>query len=131
MVILDSDILVGLLRNNPDASKKIQQFLEKEETLSTTTISSYELLRGALLSAKKKENVQEVYALLQTLTLYTFDFSSSLICSQVSCDLRNLGRETSLPDLMIASIALSKKEKIVTRNAKDFGNIVQLKIEEW
>ncbi len=123
MVILDTDILVGLLRNNNEAKKKLQQFINESIPLCTTTITSFELIRGALLSNHKKENLQKVMTLLSSLKIYAFTNLASFFCAEKMVQIQKQGKNTGFADIMIASIAITEKENLVTRNVKDFKTI--------
>ncbi|MBI4176030.1 MAG: type II toxin-antitoxin system VapC family toxin, partial [Candidatus Aenigmarchaeota archaeon] len=46
MAVLDSDILVGLLRGDAQAKKKIEETIKNNEAIATTTINSFELFKG-------------------------------------------------------------------------------------
>ncbi len=60
MTILDTDIIVALLKGTPGAIQKITSIEEKGETISTTIITVYELLKGAYLSRMCEENLAKV-----------------------------------------------------------------------
>ena len=130
MAILDSDIMVGLLRGDGKAKEKIAQIMERE-ALSTTTVNSFELFKGAFLSKKREENLKEVNAMLQNINILPFDYKSSIVCAAKFKELSDKGKEISLADLLIASIAISERETLVTRNEKDFGLVDGLRIEVW
>ncbi len=130
MVILDSDILVGFLRGDEKAKEKIAQLAEKE-ALSTTAINSFELFKGAFLSRRREENLKEVGSMLQNLNILSFDYRTSLVCANKFKEISDKRKEISLADLIIASIAISEGERLITRNEKDFGIIDGLRIEVW
>jgi len=60
MVLLDTDILIPYLRNDPSIKKKISELLNRNILLSTTSINVAELYFGAYLSEKIKENLTSV-----------------------------------------------------------------------
>ena len=60
MVLLDTDILIPYLRNDPSIKKKISELLNRSILLSTTSINVAELYFGAYLSEKIKENLTSV-----------------------------------------------------------------------
>ena len=64
MVVLDTDILIGFLRNNKEAVSKISELLAKHVILFTTSINTAELYFGAYLSEKTKENLETLEKLI-------------------------------------------------------------------
>ncbi|HLC63347.1 MAG TPA: type II toxin-antitoxin system VapC family toxin [Candidatus Nanoarchaeia archaeon] len=131
MVVLDTDILIGLLRNNGEAVTKIQELEQQYSNRYTTSISSYELLKGAYQSSNPSKGITQVSTMLQSLTILDFDFNSSKISAQIFSYLKKKGVLTSSMDQMIAAIAISQGKILVTRNAKHYQHIPHLKIEEW
>ncbi len=130
MVILDTDILVGLLRQNLDAEKFLENLEKKNEQINTTTINAFELFEGALLyPGRDKDKSAEI--LLRSLGSYSFNALASWVAAQTSAELKKTGKMIDFLDLAIASIALSRGESLATRNVKHFDRIKGLKIEKW
>ena len=131
MYFLDTDILVGLLRNNKSAVDKILLLSEKAAEIYTSSINIHELVKGAHLSNNPTRNLEKINALIQTISILPFDKDCSLISGKLSAEQETKGRPIGQNDLLIASIALSNKLKLVTRNKKHFENIEDIQIEEW
>lgn len=131
MAVLDSDILVGLLRGDAQAKKKIEETIKNNEAIATTTINSFELFKGAFLSKRWEENLKEVHSLLQNLKILAFDYKASFVCSQKFRELSEKKITVPLADLMIASITISQGEIIITRNKKDFSPVSGLELDAW
>ena len=131
MAILDSDLLIGLLRNDQAAKKMLKQLVDAQTHLCTTTISSFELLRGVFLSKQKRANLQNVASLLSALKIYSFTLYASFICAEKIVETQKSEKEVPLADLMIGSIAIAEKETVVTRNEKDFMAISGLTVTRW
>lgn len=56
-----------------------------------------------------------------------FDSAAATVFDQ----LRPLHRRHGTMDLKIAAVALAHNAVLVTRNARDFGSIANLQIEDW
>lgn len=132
MVVLDTDILVGVLRNNKDAVNFMNILEDRGEKLNTTAINAFELFQGALLLSDKEKD-RDVENLLKSLDSanYNFDGSTSWKAAQISASLKKKGETLDFQDIAIAAIAMLRDEAIVTRNIKHFKRIKGLKIEKW
>ncbi len=131
MVILDTDFLVALLRGNEDAINKAHEIETLNRKVSTTSITSYELFKGAYLSGNPSKNISDVIRILSSITILHFDFDASMQSAKVYFELKNKGKLTNTMDQMIAAIALSNNKKLITRNVKHYRNMHQLRIETW
>src|SRR3989344_7401375 len=129
MVVLDTDILVGILRKNKDAENFLDRLERKNEKINTTVINAFELFEGALLyPGKDKDRSADI--LLRSMISYTFNGQASWTAAQISAELKKTGKIIDFLDLAIASIAISRGESVVTRNVKHFDRIKGLKIEK-
>ncbi len=66
MKCLDTDFLVGILRRQEGAEKKVG-LLDEEGRQATTSVSVFELFYGASKSKKAEESVKESHKLLSRL----------------------------------------------------------------
>src|SRR3989344_2424143 len=76
MPCLDTDFLVGLLRGNKDAIKKLRLLSEKAEPLHVTPITISELFEGAYLSGAE-QNIAETEEILRPLTMLEYDWQAA------------------------------------------------------
>jgi len=125
MVCLDSDILIDFLNNKKEAVQKINELKKENIALSITSINSFELLNIA-----SKEKLEKIRNFLFNFRVYNFDFESSEKAAQIFQELKSRGAILDLADIMIAAIALSNDEPLLTRNIKHFERIKELKIEK-
>ncbi len=130
MACLDTDILVGLLRGEPEAIAKIST-LETTETISTTPINATELFKGAYRSKYSQENVKLVHELIDNLKLLEFDRNSAKSSGRIIEELRKDGKEIGDMDSMIGGIVLANAETLITRNLEHFNRIPGLRTEKW
>ncbi|HZY93719.1 MAG TPA: type II toxin-antitoxin system VapC family toxin [Candidatus Bathyarchaeia archaeon] len=130
MKLLDTDFLVGILRNNKDAEARIAGY-DKEGRQATTTINAFELFYGAHKSRDEEHNVKEVYRLLSRLILLPFNVKSAETAGGMFATLERKGSMLDSRDVMIAGVALENQLSLVTRNRKDYGRIPGITIEEW
>lgn len=131
MVILDTDLLIGILRSNEEAIDKIKDIEQQNVEIFTTSIISYELYKGVYLSSNPSKNLLQISKLLQNINILNFDIIASDICAKIHSHLKKSGAFTSIMDQMIAAIAISNNETLVTRNTKHYKNIQNLRLEKW
>lgn len=131
MYLLDSDILIGLLRNDQKAIQKISE-LEKEQTrMFISSVSIHELIEGAFLSLKPKENLKAIFDLISRIFVLDFNMDCAKISGKISADLIKKGEKIGEIDILSASIAIQNNLYLVSRNVKHFGKIGELKLSLW
>ncbi|MBI2583173.1 MAG: type II toxin-antitoxin system VapC family toxin [Candidatus Aenigmarchaeota archaeon] len=129
MPVLDTDILVGALRGDIGAERRILAI--GENARFTTTISAVEIFQGAFLHAKKEEKLGDAFRLFSHLNIYEFDYPASLVAADIFARNRLSGNIVDAFDVLIASVCLAKNETLITRNISDFSRIPRLKTEKW
>lgn len=67
-IVIDTNILIDLLRNKESTVSKIKE-LEKNEELATTDINAFELYFGAYNSKDNEKNIASTKGLLKTMIL--------------------------------------------------------------
>jgi tRNA(fMet)-specific endonuclease VapC len=65
--------------------------------------------------------------LFSGIKMFSFDLAAATEFNQ----LRRLYRRLGAMDLKIAAIAITQEATVLTRNLSDFGQISQLKAEDW
>ena len=129
-MILDTDILIALLKGETDAYEAMQGLEEKSERLATTVITAYELLKGASLSSKQKDNLSEVQKLLSNIDVLDLTHQACEEAATIYCDIKRAGCLTGEFDVLIAAIALTHGESILTRDTH-FRSFKLVKVSEW
>ena len=128
MVCLDTDIIIDYLRNEEYAIKIIKQ-LEKQEIISSTSINSLELFNGVYKSSKKND-FQIINKFLININILNFDYAASLKAAEILNYLKLKGEQIELPDIMIASIAITNNQTLLTNNKNHFQRIPELILKE-
>ena len=131
MFLLDSDVLVGLLRKDKDASGKIIDLLKKTSKLYISVISLHELFEGAYLSEKINENINFVQELAERVEIIEINEEIVFLSGKLSTELIKEGNKIGDLDVFIAASTIVNGFTLVTRNTKHFKNIKGLKIMEW
>ncbi|MDI6905619.1 MAG: type II toxin-antitoxin system VapC family toxin [Candidatus Bathyarchaeia archaeon] len=126
-VILDSTILIGVLRNKREEAELIRE-LEAETKLATTTINAFEVYYGAYKSKDVQRNLASVKGLLSTLELLTVDEGSAETAGQVLAELESEGQSIGVRDLFIGCVAVSNGFTVLTHNKQHFQRIPRLHV---
>lgn len=129
MECLDSNALIGILRNSAGAEALAEKLDEKGKT-ATTSINAYEILFGAKKSGME-DNLAETRKLLGKLNVLYFDEEVAEKASEIHSELSKKGEQLDLRDIFIGSIALVNGCSVITRNVKHFSKIKGLKVEKW
>jgi tRNA(fMet)-specific endonuclease VapC len=129
-MILDTDALVALLKGLPEADEALRRLEENNNQISTTIISAYELLRGAYISSNPEKNLAEVRELLSNIQVIDLTLQSCEEASKIYRDLRKKGCLIGEYDILIAGIAKTLADIVLTRDAH-FKLVQGLTSMEW
>lgn len=129
MVCLDSDVLINFLRNDAKAINLIENLKKQRKSPSTTSVNCFELLKG--IPKLSKMGQDKVADFLTNFNILSFNFDSSKIAAEIFDDLKSRGEMIDLADVLIASIAISNKEPLITGNLKHFKRMKELEMEDY
>ena len=138
MYIFDTDHLSFIQRNGKEGKQILAKLATiKEPTVAVTIVTYEEQVRGRLNFLSKAKTLNEqifAYQGLQQLALdyqciiiLPFDRAAALEHQRLRKAYPRLGNM----DLKIAAISLINHAILLTRNKSDFGQVVELLIEDW
>ena len=127
--ILDSDALIGILRNSPGAVELTDR-IDKTGKGSTTSINIYEILMGAK-RMKREDKILEARNLLGKLDILYFDGKAAEKASSIHAEISLKGEQLDIRDIFIGSIAMANGCSVTTRNVKHFSKIKGLTVKKW
>ena len=137
MYILDTDTLTHLHSGNPNVVENLKAL--EDTDIRITVITKIELLRGRfdfLMKASDKSQIIKAQLLLyrtekllSQIQILPVDgkAASNFEKLQANSKLRKIGRA----DILIASISLANRAKLVTRNIRHFRLIPGLIVTNW
>ena len=128
--LFDTDILVDLLRGDSSVIKKIEQKNILIENSFVSVLSVFELIEGAHLSNNESE-LNSTINLINNLNILDLNKKISLEAGKISSDLKKKGKYIGIGDILIGTTAIMKDKILVTRNAKHFSMIPNLKLIIW
>jgi tRNA(fMet)-specific endonuclease VapC len=91
---------------------------------------AYELLRGAYFSSEPERNLAEVHEFLSNIEILDLTLQACEEASKIYCDLRKKGCLVGGNDVLVAGIAKSHAEAVMTRDAQ-FKLIRAITAVEW
>jgi len=128
--VLDTSILISLLKGDSDTTRKIGSLEEDGIRLSTTVITAYELLKGARISSKPEENTMRVRDSISRLQILGLSLGACEEASRIYKDLKERGRMISEFDILIAAITKFSDDELITRD-EHFKSISRMRIIKW
>jgi toxin FitB len=137
MIILDTDVLSALMREEPD--KAVAAWLNGQSRISiwTTSITVLELRFGLQImsSGKKRSQLMEALEILLADKIAERIAPFDAVAAQRAADLMasryRRGRPKELRDTMIAGIALAHNATLATRNTPHFQDLSVPVINPW
>ena len=126
MIVLDTDILVNILRRK-NRGEQWKDFL-KDKSIAFTTITAFELFLGAEISKKYDQNMKAIKSLIQQFPVLPLSIKSSYIAATIYSDLQKKGQLIELNDIYIAAVTLEHGAELATDNVNHYQRVSQLKI---
>jgi tRNA(fMet)-specific endonuclease VapC len=128
MILLDTDICIELLNGNKQI---IQHRNQTDAIVGISFMSVAELFYGAEKSSNPSKNLTIIEELLLSLEILQTDIPILKRFGILKSNLQKKGISLPDADILIASTALEKCEKLITGNIKHFDRIPELSIEDW
>lgn len=132
MYMLDTNILIYLIKNKPPSVADTINALDKDAVLCMSFITYAELLKGAERSTRKAQVLRQLKQLTQVISVL-YETSPSL-CEHYATQftqLKEAGTPIGANDLWIACHALSQNATLVTHNVREFERVIGLRLEDW
>jgi tRNA(fMet)-specific endonuclease VapC len=126
--VIDTDLLIDLLRNQKQATAFITKLEEKNYILATTAVNIFELHHGAHKSQESEKNLQAIHILISRLSTLPFTSKAAQKAGHIYAQLERQGQPIGLRDTLIAAIALTRECSVATRNQAHFSRISDLEI---
>jgi tRNA(fMet)-specific endonuclease VapC len=121
--------MVDFLKGLPDAVDKIDE-LTKNGNVSITTVTYYELLKGASLSSMSQENLSDITKAIANMIVADLSLESCAEAAKIYRELKEGGCLIGEFDIIIAAIAKTNHEALLTRD-NHFKCIKGLELTIW
>jgi len=126
MPIADTSFIIDLLRRDPGALSRYEEYEKEGTTLQTTGITALELYKGAMISGPESNRLK-VAAVLELFTVIPVDESIYEAFGRLSAVLSLNGDSIGDFDEVIAAIAIRFDGEIITRD-RHFSKVPRLKV---
>lgn len=130
-MIADTCFIIDIMRNNPEAIAKAQEIEKNNTPLIVTAPTVFELNVGLSLSSKPLEEKKKIQEVLDSLPFLPLDYKASIEAGRIYGDKMKQEITIDPQDAMIAGIARSIGEKILTRNTRHFLGIEKVSIDSY
>ena len=130
--MLDTNILIYLIKNRPPAVAERVNRLASEDGLCMSFVTHAELLKGAERSTRKDEVLRQLAALTRIVPV-NYQASPALCAhyARHAVRLKEAGTPIGGNDLWIACHALALDCVLVSNNEREFRRIDGLAVENW
>jgi tRNA(fMet)-specific endonuclease VapC len=114
-LLLDTSILIDVLRLKNQRSEWLARLVREGHTLSTTTLNIAEIYAGMRPTEERGTE-----ALLGGLEVYELSGTSARMAGKMKNTWARKGRTLTLADMIVAAIAIERGCALLTDNRKDF-----------
>ena len=129
-VILDTDILSAIMRENSVVLSKARAYLGEHGRFTLSIITRYEILRG--LAAKEARRQMAVFEMLcNQSTILPLTEEAIAKAAEIYAELAHRGQLIGDADILIAASAMVQEFGLVTNNERHFRRIKGLQVENW
>ena len=130
--MLDTNILIYLLKNKPQSVARRVNALEEDAQLVMSFFTYAELLKGAERSTRKDKVLVDLKNLTRQIpVIYRIN---SALCEYYAIHftcLKEAGTPIGANDLWIACHALAENAVLVTHNTSEFSRLQGLQVDDW
>ena len=113
--LLDTNIIIDALNEKRNRNAALFNLAAAGHTLACCPINVAEVCAG--LRPKEEERTT---ALLQSLKLYPITFPVAELAGRLKREYGSKGKTLSIPDTIVAAVALHNELVLITDNVKDF-----------
>lgn len=129
-MILDTSFIIDVLRGNDSVADRERELDDRGGSI-VTSVSVMELWEGIHLADATDAERARVGRLLQGLTHADFDHDSAVAAGEINATLVENGSPIDIEDVMIAAIARTLDEPVLTGNPGHFEQISGLTTETY
>jgi tRNA(fMet)-specific endonuclease VapC len=137
MYLLDTDYMSLIQRGSPDGKTVFQRLIASNSPLATTVITYEEQMRGWLDLIARATKFDAQVRGYQLLHQHTLNYQKVIVkpfdtpAIETYQQLRKTHPRLGKMDLKIAAIVITQQATLLTRNSRDFGQIIALQTEDW
>jgi tRNA(fMet)-specific endonuclease VapC len=130
MIFLDTNIISYFFNSNLKVKEKMLEAIDNDESICTTVINIYEILKGFRWRNNKRKELQ-FKEFLEDVIIFTIDDDVIDIASDIYSNLRQNGKTIGDADILIAAIVIKNNGILVSNNTKHYEGIKKLELLNW
>ncbi len=137
MIILDTNVLSALMRDEPDPGVVTWLDAQPTESIWTTTITIFEVRTGLELldPSRRRQRLESAFEQLLAGDLdgrvLAFDTAAAAASGTLVAQRQRAGRSIEIRDAQIAGISLARKATLATRNVRHFKDLGVRLVDPW
>jgi len=137
VIILDTNALSALMRDEPDPAVVTWLDAQPSESVWTTAITIFEVRTGFELldASRRRQRLESAFEQLLVSDLdgrvLAFDTASADASGTLVAKRRRAGRFIEIREAQIAGISLARKATLATRNVRHFKDLGVRLIDPW
>ena len=137
MIMLDTNVLSGLMQQQPDPQVVAWLDGQSAQSIWLNSVTLFEIRFGLALvaSSRRKKLLHERFEELLQDDLQNrvllFDAHAAAQAAQLAADRKAGGRPVDMRDTFIAGIALAHKAILATRNIRHFSDLSVTVVNPW
>lgn len=128
MYLLDTNICIDLQKAQ---SKALRRFSLCQSQCYIPTLVLAELYKGIYCSRRIQSNLKVLARLTSVIDVLEFDNAAAEDFGKIQDALRRMDRPTGDIDALLAGMARSRNDILVTHNTRHFKYIPELQLEDW
>lgn len=125
MLFADTDVLIAMIRMDPEVTDRLERAAAMGEELGTTSVNVGEVLRGAHRAPSSLAYVNET---LEGFTEVPVGPRAARRFGQLMSTLDSIGRRMPEMDGLIAAVVLEEGGRLLTGNTRHFAHVPGLEV---
>jgi len=137
VILLDTNVVSGLMRRDPDAALVTWLDGQPAESIWTTSITVFEIRAGLELldPGRRRRGLEEAFDQLLAEELerrvQSFDQAAALAAGSIAANRQRDGRSLEMRDVQIAGIVTARKATLATGNVRHFEVLGVDLVDPW
>jgi predicted nucleic acid-binding protein len=137
VIILDTNVLSGLMRTTPDGALVAWLDRQPADSIWITSITLFEARLGlaVLPQGRRRRALEAAFSRVLEEDLehrvLDFDNAAATAAAGLAAGRRRAGRPADLRDTLIAGIALARRATLATRNVRHFADLNVPILDPW
>ncbi|TMH33552.1 MAG: type II toxin-antitoxin system VapC family toxin [Betaproteobacteria bacterium] len=127
--VLDTNTVIDYFKGRGKVAERLLAVAPRE--IGLPAIAVYEVWVGVLGSQHARRRESQYEQFLAVIEVVPFDSAISRRAAELRLALERRGESIGPLDTLIAGTALACGATLVTRNTKEFGRVVGLKVANW